>query len=90
VNNGRSYEDGVRYKLYLMISSESLKCARLLGRDNSLRKVSNVIISGVNFSRGNKAAGVSIREVVEIDYIIILTLVEVEGPEGAGGVVEGN
>jgi hypothetical protein len=73
-----------------MVSLKSLKCTRLLGRDNSLRKASNVIIDRVNFSRGNEVAGVSIRKAIEIDYIIALTLVEAEGLGGAGGAVEGN
>jgi hypothetical protein len=90
VNGGRSYEGGVGYEPYSTISSESSKCARLLGRDDSLRKTSSVIIGGVNFSGGNEAAGVSIGEAVEIDYVIALTLAEAEGLEEVGGAVGGN
>jgi hypothetical protein len=90
VNGGRSYEGGVRYKPCSTVSSESLKCARLLGRDDSLRKASSVVIGGVNFSRGNETTGVSIREAVGTDYIIALTSAEAEGPGGAGEAVGGN
>jgi hypothetical protein len=90
VNSSRSYKGGVEYKLCLTVSSESLKCARLLDRDDSLRKASNIIIGGVNFSGGNKAAGVSIREAVRIDYVIALILAEAEGLGGADEAVGGN
>jgi hypothetical protein len=90
MNGGRSYEDGIRYESCSTVSSESLKCARLLDRDDSLRKASSVIIGEVNFSGGNKVAGVSIREAVGIDYIIALILAEAEGPGGAGEAIGGN
>jgi hypothetical protein len=90
VNSGRSCEGGVGYKLCSTVSLESSKCARLLGRDDLPRKASSVIIDGVNFSGGNKAAGVSIGEAVRTDHVIALTSAEAEGPGGAGGAVGGN
>jgi hypothetical protein len=44
----------------------------------------------VNFSGGNEAAGISIKEVIEINYVITLILVEAKGPEGAGEAVRDN
>jgi hypothetical protein len=44
----------------------------------------------VNFSRGNEVAGISIKEAIEINYMITLILVEAKGPEGAGEVVRDN
>jgi hypothetical protein len=90
VNSGRSYEGGVGYEPCSTVSSESSKCARLLGRDDSPRKASSVTIGGVNFSGGNETAGVSIREAVGTDHMIALTSAEAEGPGGAGGAVGGN
>jgi hypothetical protein len=90
MNDGRSCKGGARYELYSTVSSESLKCARLLGRDDSPRNASNVIISGVNFDEGNEAARVSIGEAVKTDHVIALALAEAEGLRGADGATRDN
>jgi hypothetical protein len=90
MNDDKSYKDEAEYKLYLTISLESLKCTRLLSQDDLLRKAFNVIISGVNFSRGNEVVKVSIKEAVKTNYIIALALIEAEGLEGVGGATRDN
>jgi hypothetical protein len=52
--------------------------------------MSNVIIDEVNFSRENEIVKVFIEEAIEIDYMIVLILVEVKRLEGVDRVIEGN